>query len=232
MGEPTQDEELERNWRDLLVSASKGALGIVPGGSVLAELITEVIPNQRMDRVIKFVRILDARLTTVEGEIRARAIQEPGFADLVEASIVQSASFDSVDRYTYLSNLIVNGIEHGGWQFLRDLHFLQVLGQLNDAEVIWLKYYSIRDFHEQKAFSERHNDVIIYSTYPAGAPRHIVEPVLTAKSYQNHLHRLGLVALKQEIRFEPQRPEPINIEERGYEINALGMHLLQRIGLA
>jgi hypothetical protein len=58
---------ISANRIDLAVSITKGFIGIVPGiGSLIGEIIGVTIPNQRIDRLSKFVQILDAKLADVE----------------------------------------------------------------------------------------------------------------------------------------------------------------------
>ena len=47
---------LERNKTDLLTSAAKSVLGALPyGGPLLSELIGNLIPDQRIDRLAKYI---------------------------------------------------------------------------------------------------------------------------------------------------------------------------------
>lgn len=63
-------EILSKNKSDLLASAGKSVLGAVPhAGAFLAELVEAVIPNQRIDRVSKYVIELEARLSKVEEKV-------------------------------------------------------------------------------------------------------------------------------------------------------------------
>ncbi|MCW6037145.1 hypothetical protein K4A83_12820 [Spirulina subsalsa FACHB-351] len=50
---------LKQNRIDYIVSLSKGLVGTVPvAGSLLAEILTVSIPNQQIDRIIRFAEIL------------------------------------------------------------------------------------------------------------------------------------------------------------------------------
>ena len=56
----TNEEELENNKTDLIISFSKSIVGVVPiAGPLLSELVGQVIPNQRIDRLTKYIKILD-----------------------------------------------------------------------------------------------------------------------------------------------------------------------------
>ncbi len=53
------NESLKNQFIDYVCATSRAVLGPIPVvGSALAELVTSVIPNQRIDRVAEFAKIL------------------------------------------------------------------------------------------------------------------------------------------------------------------------------
>ena len=70
---------------DYVASAAKAALGAVPfGGSLLAEIAGSVIPNQRIDRLVRFASELENRLNTVDKAAVRAHLTDENFTDLVE----------------------------------------------------------------------------------------------------------------------------------------------------
>lgn len=58
------DKTLERNKADFAASTAKSIFGAAPFvGTALSELVSNLIPNQRIERLTKFVAELDARLS-------------------------------------------------------------------------------------------------------------------------------------------------------------------------
>jgi hypothetical protein len=52
------DRSLGHSPTDYGVSAAKGLAGLIPGiGGIVAEIIGAVIPNQRVDRIARFLEI-------------------------------------------------------------------------------------------------------------------------------------------------------------------------------
>lgn len=68
MNENKQEpDELNQQTTDYVTLAVKGALGAVPfAGSLLAEIAGNIIPNQRVDRLVKFARTLDDELSKLQ----------------------------------------------------------------------------------------------------------------------------------------------------------------------
>ena len=63
-----EDNELEKinldnNKNDVAAFFAKGILGSIPYiGNITAEIITELIPNQRTDRIVEFLKILEQKV--------------------------------------------------------------------------------------------------------------------------------------------------------------------------
>ena len=63
-------EDTEESPKDVSVATLKGALGGIPLlGELLAEITSGAIPNQRVDRIGKFLRILDIKLQEMGEDI-------------------------------------------------------------------------------------------------------------------------------------------------------------------
>ena len=71
--------------RDRALSALQGLTGIVPAiGPILANLISQIIPEQRWERIGEYLRKLERRVAEVEARTLASALREPRKVDLFE----------------------------------------------------------------------------------------------------------------------------------------------------
>ncbi len=54
---------LQTNTTDYVAALSRGTFGTIPFvGPIAAEIIGHVIPNQRADRIVRFVELLEERV--------------------------------------------------------------------------------------------------------------------------------------------------------------------------
>jgi len=80
---------LKDNNIDRAVSLTKGVLGAVPVvGSIMAEVVGAIIPNQRIDRITRFVEILEKKLDEINQDIIRLKVQDEYFIDLLEDGFI------------------------------------------------------------------------------------------------------------------------------------------------
>ena len=128
---------------DKRVKLYKAFAGIIPGGSFIAELGFDRIPNQRLDRVIDFVEKLDSRLRTLESN---SFTSDERFGYLAENSILESAKAYSAKRRSWLVSICVplkDPPSQEEWE-LR-INFISKLSELSDSEVEYLLGYMDRN---------------------------------------------------------------------------------------
>jgi wyosine [tRNA(Phe)-imidazoG37] synthetase (radical SAM superfamily) len=131
--------DTEINRRDIIVSASKAVASFIPYvGPFMAEIIGVVIPNQRWDRISEYVRILNEKVVNLEEKINN---QES--VDLLEDSLLQSARALTRERKEYIASMLKNGLMKEEQTHAEKKKLLSILGELNDIEIIFLKYYSL-----------------------------------------------------------------------------------------
>jgi hypothetical protein len=97
------------NYVDHLVALTKGTVGLVPFlGGFLAEFIGVIVPNQRQDRIAKYVEILGKILaSTEEAQFKARSKDE-GFLDLFEDGLLHAVRAQTDERMLYIASVIKN----------------------------------------------------------------------------------------------------------------------------
>ena len=191
--------ELDANNLDRLTLVAKGVVGACPLiGTLASEAIGHLIPNQRLDRVVQFLRELeyevrqvDSRLVNVEYSLRT-----PEGLDLLEEGLVQAARAISRERQEKLARLIGRALTEEKMKYEESKKLLNLLRELTDPEVLWLIYYSTNptmgsQFHKQMI--EENPDVLKPVSREKGAPQEQIDRGALQDSYKSTLLRLGLV---------------------------------------
>jgi hypothetical protein len=135
-------DELDENTTDRLVALTKGAAGAVPFvGGLLGELVGSVIPGQRQQRIVIYLRELEQRVEAMESADAAIALAHPDKIDLVERGGYQAIQATSDKRITEIANVVANGLSSDEADIVRRKRLLGLLGQLDDDEVAILTAY-------------------------------------------------------------------------------------------
>lgn len=230
---------LNKNTKNNLVAkALRSLVGACPfAGQLLCEIIDEIIPNQKIDRLIKFVEILDQKLSKLsEKEFVQKEIKKEECTDFFEEGLRQASRALSSERREYIANIIANRLSSDDITYNESKHLLQILGELNDIEIIWLRYYFFPQTRgADKEFCEKHKDIfkIIYPI--ARGPQEHLDKVALQGSYKEHLARLGLLEHEYAQDIQTGMPEfdqfKGGLKSRGYGITLLGKLLSRKIGL-
>ncbi len=61
--------------------------------------------------------------------------------DLIEEGFVQASRSLSNERREYIANVVANGISDEEKNYADSKYILKLLGELNDQEVIWLRFF-------------------------------------------------------------------------------------------
>jgi hypothetical protein len=222
---------------DYVTSAVKGALGAIPfAGSLLAEFAGDVLPNQRMDRIVKFAKILESRLATLEHEFVRSQLKDENFSDLFEEGVRQAARSLSNERREYIANLITNSLSQQDIEYNESKHLLRILGELNDIEIIWLRFYLDSGMNSDEEFREKNNAILTPIMASYADPPIVVEKESLQESYKGHLSQLGLLQPRHEIDSKTQLPIYDSFtgaqKIRMFEITYFGRFFLRQIGLS
>lgn len=122
---------------------ARAALGSFPPlGPVILELLDVTIPDQRLDRIERLLSIVESRLTNIEaGDIQEK-LKSPELADVFEEILRQATKAVTEDRLRYLSAVLEKGLTDEELDHLQTKRLLEILNQLNDAEILMLRSYS------------------------------------------------------------------------------------------
>lgn len=236
MSEDNSGNTLTPNASDYVASAAKAALGAVPFmGSLLAEIAGTVIPNQRIDRIVRFATELEHRLIGVEHSVIRLQLTDENFTDLMEEGLRQAARATSDDRRRHIANVIANGLISKEISYIESKHLLRILGEINDIEVIWLRFYLEPAGRDDEEFQSKHHEILAPVLTHMSSPQNEIDKGTLQGSYKQHLLRLGLLREKYRIDRKTNLPEfdkiTGNLKIVNYELSPLGRLLLQQIGL-
>jgi len=161
MNEQSRSNQLSPQATDYVTAAAKAALGTVPCvGSLLAELAGTIIPKQRIDRIVKFVEVLESILSNLEQDSVRSKMTNEHFTDLLEEAMRQAARSLSDERREYIANLIANSLSSEDIEYIESKHLLRILGEINDIEVIWLRFYLVPTIGGDEEFRIKHEGIL------------------------------------------------------------------------
>jgi len=211
--------ELETKNIDRLTSIAKGVVGLCPYiRSLASEAIGNLIPNQRLDRVVHFLRELDDQVRQVDSRLGKleSSLQSSEGLDLFEEGLVQSARAISRERQERLARLIGRSLTEEKVKYAESKKLLNLFRELTDPEVLYLLFYSTNptlrsSFHKQ--MMEENPDVLKPVSREMGAPQEQIDRGALQDSYKNTLLRLGL----------------IKEEGRSHQVTSLGRLLVRYI---
>ncbi|MFT7052521.1 MAG: hypothetical protein ACJAU1_000065 [Psychromonas sp.] len=129
-------DNLKVSEKDDLVSLLKGSAGIVPfAGGLLAEVISSVIPNQRIDRIADYLEELSKRLIEFEyQQIKENKL----YRDLFEDTIIQASRSLSSERNQYLAQFVKNTLDLSQDHYAVQKKLLFILQELTDSDIQFL----------------------------------------------------------------------------------------------
>lgn len=224
---------------DIVTSLVKGGVGVVPYvGSLIAEIVGNVIPNQRIDRIVRFVQLLEERLGSLEKDALKNRLNQPAAVDLLEDAFTQAARATSQERLEHIANVIANGLSEEELQQAEAKRMLWLLGQINDSEVILLRSRLVmtsEDVEADAEFRNKHAELLAPDTTHMSSSEDEFEEAALKSSYRQHLHDLGLLR----PRFaKPKRGEFPEFDDKtgmmkasGSDVTRLGKMLLRYLNL-
>lgn len=198
-GEPMDQNEqlpasIQANTTDYVTAGAKAVLGFVPfAGSLLAEIAGTIIPQQRIDRIADFASKLELRIQHLESSTVKAALQEEEFTDLAEEAIRQASRSTTPERREYLASLLASSLTSDAISHAESKHLMRILGELNDVEVIWLRFYREPAMNADQEFRKKHEAVLRRIRTYIGAPRDDLDADALQRSYRDHLTQLGLL---------------------------------------
>lgn len=230
-----QNDDLDENNTDKLISLTNSFLGVLPYGSIVSEIITNLIPNQRQDRIAKYLRELDKRISKVECSINSDTEKLSEYIVLFEDSLFHAFRATSEKRLEHIASVVANGLTQEQIQISQYIYLLNLLSELNDEEIIWLRFYLCPTLGGDEEFRSKHQSTLALARNYLGAPEKLLDKSAIQNNYKEHLERLGLIRTKIDIDRKTNMPiyDRASGEPKGSTyITHLGKMLLREIGFS
>jgi len=229
------NEELDQNATDYVVATAKAVLGMVPfAGSLLAELAGTIIPKQRLDRLADFAQKLEHRFDGLDREQIRSKLTDENFTDLVEETARHAARAVTEERRAYLASLLATGVSKDRISFIETKHLLRILGEVNDIEIIWLRFYLHPVIDGDHEFRAKHEAVLEPVSATLGSDQATLDKHALQQNYLQHLVSLGLLDRPLDVDAKSGYPKfdkfSHDWKTRGHHVSPLGRLLLRHIG--
>lgn len=242
-----QKIDLETSKEDWAVVLIKSISSIVPLGGTISEIISTIIPNQKLDRVIEFVELLNYKISNAEQKIENAELMTDKFTDLFEDAVGQASRALSKDRIEYLASFMKTSLTDKALEHAGKKKILALLDELNDVEVIWLKSYTFRfpnmNIEPYKSFYQLHKPILeplppqvfVQHLGPFDGTGELVNRRALRASYLSTLDRLGLIEDKFDRVKDGEIPKfdenTGRIKSSGTRATGLGKLIIDYIGL-
>jgi|tagenome__1003787_1003787.scaffolds.fasta_scaffold20875173_2 hypothetical protein len=186
----------------------RGAISQLPVlGPVITELLSQAIPDRRIERLNGLFERLEQRVSALEPQVVRDRFSDSAFSDIVEDGMFSAARASSSERLDWIAELLARGIEQNDLEKIDRKYLLALLGQLNDAEVIVLCSHGIVSPGKQAEFYGRHQGALDLP-YPSMADaREVHARQAVRESYRTHLEALGLLQREYHFLRNGQVPE-------------------------
>ena len=221
--------------RDRGVSIARGLVGAAPYiGSIISEVIGQLIPEQRWERIEEYVTKLDDRLCSVEKETLDTKLKAPEKIDLFEEGAIQAARSLSPERRDYIASIVARGLSGGEKEEIEAKRLLNILRELDDDQIIMLASRLHKNHTDE--FRQRHKAVLAPVAAHMQSSREELDRATLRETAKQQLTRLGLLRLRFKRPKKNEAPEFDEktgmMKEQGSEITPLGRLLLRYAGLA
>ncbi|EIW87737.1 hypothetical protein AGRI_14490 [Alishewanella agri BL06] len=187
-------DDLKQDKTDALVATVKSVLGTVPfAGPLLSELVGNLIPNQRVDRLTNYVKELEARLSRIDREKIDNALRSEEGIDLFEEGFVQASRSLTDERRKYVANVVANGVDDETIEYSESKYILKLLQELNEQEIIWLRFFMVPTIGGDEEFRGKHRNILEPVPAHLGSDERTIEKASLQDSYKGHLEHIGLI---------------------------------------
>ncbi len=229
-----QEISLKTNKEDIVALFVKSIFGIVPIGSPIGEAITTVIPNQKFERLIDFVQILNYKFNNAERKIEEHELKTKEFTDLLEDALAQATRALSKERLEYIASLLKNSLTIEELEHIEKKKLLSILNELNDAEIIWLQSFLPYSYLSDD-FTEKHEKVLDIPPLYQDCSVFEEDKQAVQKSYKEKLLQLGLLSAIYKRYNQDESPEfdeeTGKLKVSNYQVSALGYSLIRIVGI-
>lgn len=170
-------------------SQTLGATLLIP---VAVEAFNVLIPNQRLDRVEKLLKILASKICHLsEAQVKQR-FHTPEFLDIFEDCVNLVIRSVSDDEIKYLASVLEKSLTDEEINHLKKKRLLSILAKLNDIEIIILESYGFSNQGDSE-FRKKHKFLIQGIEISNDSSEEEKENHAMYTNYRNNLVNLGLI---------------------------------------
>jgi hypothetical protein len=190
---------LETSKKDVVVAISKGAISCLPVvGGLVAEVVDQIIPKQRIDRVVDYLGHLEEILLSFKNDLDRvkQHLNDNEGLDLFEEGLSQASRSISGERRKRIANLMAKSLSQKELKYAESKKLLNLLRELTDPELIILVYHSKPSSFSSKyhhKLVEKHPDILRPVSRSMGVPQEEIDRGALQDSYKNTLTRMGLL---------------------------------------
>jgi hypothetical protein len=188
--------DLEASRSDQVAAVLRSVAGFVPGfGNMIGEVLTALIPDQRIERLADYMRTLNEKVKMLDADIdlvRGR-LRETDRLGIFEDGLLQAARSATEERRERIASVIARGICEEGFNYERSKKILNTLDDLTDAEIITLKGYDLHG-EEYREFAKAHPWILKPASRTIGVRPEEGERAALQDAWRLSLQRLGLIA--------------------------------------
>jgi hypothetical protein len=216
------DEQIDVNTNrsDIAAVVLKGLVGAAPlVGPLLAEALGMTIPNQKIERLIRFARVFEDKIKYLEEDTVRLKMKTEEFNDLLEEGVIQASRALTDERREYIASLLKNSITNEKLTHIEEKKLLALLGELNDAEILTLKFYSLMADGKRK-FAELHSDLFAPIDMSHGAPEENIDRGALRNSYRNKLMEIRLL---EPVYKRPEKGKLPEFDEKTGQLKATSL---------
>lgn len=223
------------NKEDNLAMIAKGLIGAIPiAGPLAAEVIGNIIPNQRIDRISDYLKILDKKLEGISKLVIESKLKQEDFVDLFEDSLINASRALSSERKEYIASIIKNSIVNDDLSYIEEKKIMYIVSQLNDIEIIKLKHHTLIG-QEQKQFFELHKEILSIPFVHIKSEEHEINQKAVYDTYKNNLVSLQLLNPRYKRAKNNELPQFDDktgmMKSSGYNVTSLGRLILKYLEL-
>lgn len=228
--------EIKQRAIDYVVSTSKAGLNLIPIiGSFLAEITSSIIPNQRIDRVVKYLQILRRKLENID-EVQKKLLETDKDLNLLfEKSIIFSAQTTSQNKYEYYSEFIINSLINKDVDVIKKERMIDILSNLNEIEILFIIFYCKNSRRPMGSnFFKKYRNILYPHPQTMDQPIELRANNTFQEHYLTNLERYDLLEFRININSKTKLPEWDQFNnrfKRSFEnLTAMGLLLAKFIG--
>jgi len=150
---------LENNLMDKIAVAVKSLTGFCPYiGTALGEIICYYIPNQKLDRIIKYLKIIDVKVDEISEELKNNKDK----INLIETGFKSSANSTFDEKCEWIANIVLHGLSDDIEISIAE-NIIDIVSQLNYEQIVILYYHSnfyLKPWAEKEKFTNKFKQLL------------------------------------------------------------------------